>query len=222
MNDNFQYGDIIFLAMIAIFIVFRLRAMLGKNSGIDPRYVWKNSNRNNNSAEKVFPFTDKNKKPEDDFIPENFQANQETISGLRAIKLADASFNITEFIAGAKIAFEWVVEAFSKGDKDKLKILLSEERLKHFFEEIDLHANDETKRETTLVAITACDITEAGMKGKIAFVTVQFTSEQINLMRDKDKNIVQGDPSVAEQTIDLWTLERDISSRDPNWKIVAT
>jgi len=221
MNDNFQYGDIIFLAMIALFIAFRLRAMLGKNSGIDPKDVWKNATRNN-TTEKVVPFPDKNKKPEDDFIPANFQVSPETASGLRAIKLSDATFNITEFLAGAKTAFEWVVDAFSKGDKDKLKILLSEERFKHFCEEIDLHANDEAKRETTLVAITACDITEAGMKGKIAFITVQFTSEQINLMRDKDKNIVQGDPSVTEQTIDLWTLERDISSRDPNWKIVAT
>lgn len=221
MNDNFQYGDIIFLAMIAIFVAFRLRAMLGKDVGIDPKAVWKNAN-SKALQEKIVPFPDKNKKPEEEFIPANVLVSPETADGLREIKKNDSNFNVSEFLSGAKLAFEWVVEAFSKGDKDKLKILLSEERLKHFVDEIDLHANDENKHETTLVAINAADITDVGMKGKIAHVTIQFTSEQINLMRDKDKNIVSGDPSLTETTIDLWTFERDTSSRDPNWKIVAT
>ena len=108
-----------------------------------------------------------------------------------------------------------MVEAFSKGDKDKLSTVLSEERLKHFSDEIDARKNESERRETTLVSVLAADMTEASLKGSIAAITVQFTTEQINLMRDKDNKVVGGDPSQIEKAIDVWTFERDISSRDP-------
>lgn len=220
MNDSFQYGDIIFLALVAIFVAFRLRAMLGKNTGLDPSEVWKNATRNV-SPPKMEQFADRNT-PKTEEEPEYLKDKPEIAKGLQAIKKADNAFSTTDFLSGAKIAFEWVVEAFSKGDKEKLRKILSAERFKHFSDEIDVRKADEVKHETTLVSILNEEITEASLTGNTAHITVQFTTEQINVMRDKQNKVVGGDPSQIEKAIDIWTFERDVSSRDPNWKIIAT
>jgi predicted lipid-binding transport protein (Tim44 family) len=224
MNDSFQYADIILLAFIAAFVALRLRAMLGKSNGIDPREVWKQATRDG-MPEKVVAFPDravKKSAPEEDVIPEQLQANKEVSDGLRAVRAVDQNFSTIEFLSGAKLAFEWVIQAFAKGEKEKLRTLLSEERFAHFAADIDARAQDEITHETTLVSVLATDITEVTMAGAKAQITVQFTSEQIHVDRDKDKNVVSGDPSSIEKVIDVWTFERDTTSRDPNWKITAT
>ncbi len=223
MSDSFQYGDIIFLGLIAAFVLLRLRSMLGRDSGIDPREVWKNAARNM-PASKIMRFSDRiGKKPVEEVpVPEQFTGDPKVADGLKAICAADPSFSTSDFLHGAKVAFEWVVEAFSKGDKDKLRKVLSDERFRHFSDEIDAGNRAEAKRETTLISILETEITEAAVKGADATVTVQFTTEQINVMRDKEGNVVEGDPSQLEKAVDIWTFERDTASRDPNWKIIAT
>ena len=223
MNDNFQYGDIIFLGIIAIFVILRLRSMLGQDKGIDPRDLWKNAT-NAVSQEKVvqFPGIIIKKEPPEDEIAKEFAANPVIAEGLKAIKSADNSFNFKDFLGGAKVAFEWVLESYSKGDKEKLKMVLSEERFKHFSEDLDQKAGQEQKHETTLIAINESDITEAGMRGNVAFISVQFTTEQVNVVRDKDNNVIEGSVSEIEKAVDIFTFERDVTSRDPNWKITAT
>ncbi|HEU5046392.1 MAG TPA: Tim44/TimA family putative adaptor protein [Rickettsiales bacterium] len=223
MNDSFQYGDIVFLGIVAVFLLLRLRSMLGRDSGIDPREVWKNATRNiNPEAQDIFSGQPHGKQGEEELVPPHLQDNKAIADGLKAIRDADKSFSTSDFLAGAKVAFEWVVEAFSRGDKEKLRAVLSEERFKRFAEDIDMRISSNSRRETTLVSIAAADITEATIKGNIANITIQFTTEQINVMRDKDNKVVGGDPSTIEKAIDIWTFERDVTSRDPNWKIVAT
>jgi predicted lipid-binding transport protein (Tim44 family) len=222
MGDGFQYGDIIFLGLIAVFIALRLRAMLGKSSGVSD--AWKQAARDLN-AEKAALIPEKPAKKaltEDELIPPQLQSNSLVSDGLKAIRAADPTFSTSEFLSGAKLAFDWMVAAYSKGDKDKLRMLLSPERLQHFSEAIDQRAKTDMKHETTLVAMLATDITEASCKASKAQITVQFTSEQVNVTRDKDNTVVEGDPSAIEKVIDVWTFERDLSSRDPNWKIVHT
>lgn len=226
MGDNFQYGDLIFLGLIAVFLVLRLRAMLGKDSGIDPREAWRQATRTQ-PQEKVFVLPEsairpQKKEKEEDTALEKLKDNVGVSEGLRAIKQVDAQFSATEFINGSKLAFEWVVGAYSKGERDKLKMLLSDERYKYFSDDLDVNLKEGKFPETTLVAITAADITEAGMHDGRAQITVQFTSEQIHVVRDKDKNVISGDPSAIEHVVDIWTFERDPASHDPNWKIIAT
>jgi predicted lipid-binding transport protein (Tim44 family) len=223
MGDSFQYGDIFFLGLIAFFIALRLRAMLGKNAGINPRDIWKQTTREE-IQEKILGFPDKGqKKPAtEELVPPHLQENIVIANGLKAIKLADLTFSTSEFLAGAKLAFEWAVDAFAKGNKDKLRGLLSEERFQHFTADIDARTSNDTTQETTLVSVLNCDIMEASMLKSRAHITVQFTSEQIHVTRDKDRNIIEGDPSAVSNVIDVWTFERDLTSRDPNWKIVAT
>ena len=224
MGDSFQYGDIFFLGLIAFFIALRLRAMLGKNAGINPRDIWKQAKREE-IQEKILGFPDRLSKKaalEEEPLPVYLQENSAVSNGLKAIKAADPAFSTSEFIAGAKLAFEWVVDAFAKGNKEKLRSLLSEERFQHFSAEIDARAAGDTTQETTLVSVLESDIIEASALKARGHITIQFTSEQIHVTRDKDRNIIEGDPSAVSNVIDVWTFERDLTSRDPNWKIVAT
>ena len=227
MGDSFQYGDIIFLGLIAVFVALRLRAMLGRNAA-DPREVWKQATREgltDKGGEKLVMFPDRIRtKPvqEESVVPEGVEHNTVITTGLKSIKAADSSFSTVDFLAGTKLAFEWVVQAFSQGNKEKLKSLLSAERFQYFAAEIDTRAQSGVVHETTLVSVLAADITEAALVGTLGQITVQFTTEQINVTRDKDKNITGGEPSAIEKVIDVWTFERDVSSRDPNWKIIAT
>lgn len=225
MSDGFQYGDIIFLGLIAAFVALRLRAMLGRG-GLDPADIWKQATRDA-APEKPLSFAERMaKKPasasDDEALMPTLQQNPTAAAGLKAIRATDPNFSASEFLSGARLAFEWVVEAFAKGDKDKLRALLSPERFQHFSDTLDARAGDGLKHETTLVAVPAADITEAQMQGARAQLTVQFTSEQVSVTRDKDGKVVSGDASQVEKVIDVWTFERDVSSRDPNWKIVAT
>lgn len=226
MGDNFQYGDLIFLGLIALFVGLRLRSMLGKDKGIDPRETWRQATREA-GQEKVIQFGVPQQRPqkkekEEDAAFEALKDKPTVADGVSAIKKADAQFSATEFLQGSKLAFEWVVAAFSKGEKDKLKMLLAEDRYQDFMAEIDSNTQAGNFPETTLVAITAADITEASMTGTRAQITVQFTSEQIHVVRDKDGHIISGDQSAIEHVVDVWTFERDTISRDPNWKITVT
>jgi predicted lipid-binding transport protein (Tim44 family) len=223
MGDSFQYGDIIFLGLIAVFVALRLRSMLGKDGGLDPRDMWHQASRDVNPERSVFTPDRTAKKPEvEDIVPQALESNAVVTAGLKAIRAADTNFSTTDFVAGAKLAFEWIVEAFAKADKDRLRALLSDERYRHFEGEIDARGKDGMKHETTLVSILSADITEAQLAGVKAQITVQYTSEQVSVTRDKDNAIVSGDLSALEKVIDVWTFERDVSSRDPNWKIIAT
>lgn len=221
MSESFQYGDIIFLGLIALFIVLRLRSMLGRDDGTDKKEVWKNATRLM-PEDKVmqFPLNPAIRKP----VPEEISTETDPVvaQGLKAIREADASFSTTDFIHGAKIAFEWVVDAFARSDKDKLRMVLSEERFAHFAEEIDRRASDEHKYQSTLVAVISADITEAELAGTTARITIQFTTEQVNIVRDRDNTLISGNPNEIERLLDIWTFERDTRSRDPNWKITAT
>jgi predicted lipid-binding transport protein (Tim44 family) len=225
MSDNFQFGDIV-LGLIALFVILRLRAVLGRTDGVNPREGWRQATRES-LQEKAFIFHDAlfRKNATDKTTPEKpdlsgFSAT--TAEGLNAIRGADAHFSTTDFLNGARQAFDWVVEAFNKGDREKLRLLLSEERYRHFAAALDERTLRGLRPETTLVSMQESDITEATLVGTRASITVQFTTEQVQVVRDAEGKLVEGDPSITEKVIDVWTFERDVQARDPNWKVVAT
>lgn len=148
--------------------------------------------------------------------------NPSVSKGLMDIKAADAGFNARDFIQGAKMAFEMVLGAYAKGDRDTLKALLSDEIYDDFEREITDREAREVSEEVTLVAVRQADITAASLKGKVAEISVQFMSEQITVDRDKSGNIVGGDPSAVLQVSDEWTFTRDTRSPNPNWTLIAT
>jgi predicted lipid-binding transport protein (Tim44 family) len=141
---------------------------------------------------------------------------------LTALIKVDPSFDPAQFLDGAKAAYEMVVGAFAEGDVKTLEQLLGEDVLEGFTRAI---AEREQRGETltsTLVGIDKADIIEAEIKDRQAFVTVKFVSELISVTRDTDGEVVEGDPKKVREVTDIWTFAREVASRNPNWKLVAT
>lgn len=142
--------------------------------------------------------------------------------GLDAIRKADPAFNPIDFVAGAKIAFEMILMAFAEGDTKTLQPLLGRDVFKSFAAAIEERRRLGHRLKTTLVGITHVEIAEAELKGREAWLTLKFTSEQIDVTEDAAGQVIEGDPTRVDTLIDLWTFARDTSSRDPNWQLVAT
>jgi predicted lipid-binding transport protein (Tim44 family) len=141
---------------------------------------------------------------------------------LTALIKADPSFNPGEFLDGAKAAYEMIVGAFAEGDERTLTQLLGEDVLDGFARAITEREQRGETLHSTLVGIDKADIIEAEMKDKQALVTVKFVSELISVTRDADGEVVEGDPKKVREVTDIWTFARELASRNPNWKLVAT
>jgi predicted lipid-binding transport protein (Tim44 family) len=215
------YGDIIVIGALAAFILLRYRAMLGTTSEHD-------QTPNNKPAplaefERVIQLPAARARAagdeKKDDLAGKYGALAETFVAMRGI---DREFAPDEFLTGARTAFEMVITAFTKRDRDTLKMLLSDEMMKSF--ELSLTDADAANRlaDTTLVAITKAEITNAKLSGNLATLTVDFASEQIHLIRDKDGNILEGDASHVEVVEDQWVFTRTLTSSDPSWTIVET
>jgi predicted lipid-binding transport protein (Tim44 family) len=228
-DGSLQAFDIILFALIAVFLALRLRSVLGRRDGHEGGFpdLFKRDRRDEDET------ADRDEAP-DNVIPlpgrtaTRPAAEEETAlspalrAGLAAIREADPDFDPAEMTAGARIAFEMVLNAFATGDLDTLKGLLSPDVYGDFSRSIhDRQAAGQTM-DATLVSLREAEIADLAMDGRMAQVTVRFVSEQITVTRDADGHIVDGDPNLVEQVTDLWTFARDTRSRDPNWLLVAT
>ena len=234
---DFQFLDIILFAAIAAFFVLRLRNVLGKRTGhqnppgsaYDPF-----AKRKDETDEKVVHLPDRGRpaKPgEDDAeeavaegpaAPAEEPAATPLAAGITQIKLADKSFDEDQFVSGARMAFEMIVAAFAQGDTGALRPLLSNDVYADFAGAIEERQREGHVLETTLVGLQETALVEAEVQGRTAFVTLKFVSDQVNIMRDKDGEVIEGDPNQVTTVTDLWTFARNTRSRDPNWTLVAT
>jgi len=233
MNDVFDIYTIIFLAL-AVFIFLRLRSVLGQRTGRErPPYDPYSAREPVRPApEKVVALPNRapdaaQKPPEPAAAPaERWKGVAETGSaiaaGLDAIAAAEPQFDAKHFLTGARAAYEMIVTAFADGDRKMLKNLLSREVYEGFDAAITDREKKGNKVETRFVAIENADITAAEMRGRTAQVTVKFVSQLVSVTRDSKDNVVEGNPEKVTDVTDVWTFARDVSSRDPNWKLVAT
>ena len=218
--------DLVIFAMIAAFLVFRLRGVLGRRTGNERPPLESDAQRNrqrpvpaadNANDENVVELPDRT--PEDAFVE---QAEGEFGENLRKIRTADSSFNSEKFVEGARAAFEMVVTSFATGDRETLRPLLSDEVYENFAGAIVERADKGHTMEMTLVGIRSGEIIEASMDGRVAFVTVKFVTEQIEVTRDSAGDVIEGDPTRVTPVTDIWTFARNTRSRNPNWTLVAT
>lgn len=218
MEGGFPYGDIIVIAAIAAFIILRYRAMLGEKSGRDVSDMPR-------PAADLEPVIQLPKRAEPIVEPVKKAADTEPkefadqFSAMRAI---DSEFSVEDFLSGAKAAYEMVIEAYNEGDDETLKMLLADPIYKEFRDARKANEAEGRVAHTTLVAIMKADVTDAKLKGNKAVITVDFHSEQIPLVRDKDGKIVEGDASSQEAVEDQWVFERNLASTDPAWKVIDT
>jgi predicted lipid-binding transport protein (Tim44 family) len=142
--------------------------------------------------------------------------------GLDAIAAADKNFDIKQFIAGARAAYEMIVTAYALGDRRSLRNLLAREVYDGFEAVIrEREARGETV-ETRFVSIDTTEITNAELRGKTAQLTLRFVSQLVSATRDRNGNVIDGSAETVTSVTDVWTFAREVTSRDPNWNLVAT
>jgi len=225
--SDIPYADLIILALIAGFILLRLRSVLGSKPGDDffAKKQQSAADRLQFKQDPVVQLDEKSLKPKPKEEADAYLmmlADGPVAESLRQIKSKDPQFTATGFLQGAKAAFEMVFDAFVKGDRQTLKMLLSDPIFQHFSHELDNRTKQENKSETTLVSVIAKDITQAISDKNMARLTVHFESEQVTVIRGPKGNIVEGNPSELHHVEDQWTFERDLTSKNPNWKIIET
>ena len=235
MNGFIDIYSIIFLAL-AVVIFLRLRNVLGRRTGSERPPFDPYSRRDApaaNGEDNVIglpgsgPMRDLPPAQNDDDDFENrigpAPADGSALhDGLRDIAAADSSFTTAEFVEGAKAAYEMVVTAFAEGDRKSLRQLLNREVYDGFLGAIDQREQRSESIEFRFVGIDQADVTSAEQKGQTAQVTVRFLSKLISATHDQSGEVIDGDPIHVSDVTDIWTFARDVSSRDPNWKLVAT
>jgi len=230
-----QFFDIVLFALIAIFLILRLRGVLGNRDGHEGGYgdIFKRDQNANDQrgddngnvvelpgsrAPDVETLSDvqPNAEPQED-LPEGPLGD-----GIRAIRGHDATFNTKEFIEGARMAFEMVLNAYAQGDTKSLKNLLSPEVFAGFEQAIKERETEGQSLQETLVGISKAEMVEAYLDGRDAHVTIKFVSEQISALLDADGTVIDGDPTKVVEATDFWTFARSTKSRNPNWTLVGT
>ena len=219
MGEFQQYFDIILFAMVAAFLVLRLRSVLGRRTG--------NERRRDSLMRRARPSSDKvaslGEPTKPGILPAAATASADPVAeGLNQIRHGDPSFDPSAFLEGARAAFDIIVTAFARGDKTALRPLLSSEVFQQFATALEERLAAKETLETRIVELDSAEIAEAGLVGCTAQVTVKLVSRQINVTRAMDGSIVDGDPEHPIEKTDFWTFARDTRSSDPNWALVAT
>ena len=220
MGDGFQYLDIVVFAVIAGFLILRLRGVLGRRTGNEQRrdpFATPKPGTAPEKPDKVVAIPARNRPA--GMVPSDAAP---VASALAAIKAADPGFDEKSFLSGARGAFEIIVNAFAKGDTAALQPLLNEAVYASFGGAISARQAQRETLQTTLLTIKATETAAAELEGDTAFVTVRFVSDQINVTRAADGAVIEGDPDRVVEKTDLWTFSRSLRSRDPNWTLVAT
>ncbi|MEZ5667996.1 MAG: Tim44/TimA family putative adaptor protein [Alphaproteobacteria bacterium] len=225
MSGAFQYLDIILFASIAIFLIVKLAGVLGKRTGHeqDPRRrVQPFPVRREPAAKRGADGDNVIALPEREQPRPSVPADSPAAAGLNRIVAADPRFNPSAFLTGARAAFEMIVGAFAAGDKDTLKRLLSPAVFADFEAAIEERHRAGHTQDTSLVGIKTLEFASAELDGSDAHVAVRFVSEQVNVTKDGEGRVVDGDPNHVAEVTDIWTFSRDVRSRDPNWWLSAT
>jgi predicted lipid-binding transport protein (Tim44 family) len=227
----FDIYSVIFL-VIAVAIFWKLRSVLGTRTGSEkpPVNRWGRNGPPQGpiaGPDNVVPLPRPLNPPTatpvvtDPSIPDAM-APSALDEALRLIAQADRGFDQSHFLGGAKAAYEMIVTAFATGDRRTLKPLLSKEVYDSFAGAMDERERLGHMVETKFVGIDRAEIIEARLKGGIAEVTVRFSSQLITATLDQAGTVVDGDANRVTDVIDIWTFSREISSSDPNWRLVST
>lgn len=231
--------EIVLIALVAVFLVLRLRSVLGRRTG----------NERPPARDPFGPPGDAGAPGWTQGRPADAPAGQiggppksidpprpaaptagvrppvveaQAMAGVGAIRGADPGFDPVGFAQGARAAFEMIVAAFARGDSATLRPLLSDATFASFDQAIRDRQGGRQTLETTLIGFESSDVVGADLRGREAQVTVRFVTEQINVTRGPDGLVVDGNPNEVAKVTDVWTFSRDTSSRDPNWRLVNT
>ena len=197
MSSQFGFIDIILLAMFAGFINLRLRNILGRKTGHQG-------------------------KPMSGYFPRGVEVLKD-IENNEAIRTGNVDEEVKEkFLKGANIAYEQIITSFAKGDKKALKNLLGKEMYENFSEVIDERKKKQLTYETTFIGVKSSKVLEFKKIENIYRVTVNFVSEIITCVKDKDNKVIEGNPDIIKTANDVWKFSKNMWSQDPTWYLVET
>lgn len=238
MSEGFNFIDLLILAGIAIFLISRLRAVLGRRDGTDgnhgdPFQQGPSQHPGDNGDEdvkknNVFQFPSTDPQAGDDELDareepsSRAKSDQPDFPALKEIFAADPSMTPDRFVEGAKSAFDMILQAYAATDLKTLEFLLSEDVFKNFSAAIEQREQKGEVLEFTLIGFKKANIVDASLEDNTASITVKFVTDQVMVTRDSEDQVVDGDPGTVTTNVDIWTFSRRIDSKNPNWLLVAT
>ena len=204
------FVDILIFAVIAIFLIMRLRNILGSREGFEQK-------QNNRPIQPVNQAESAREKKVVPLRPSHLDG-----TGLEAVRRADPNFSDDTFMQGAASAFGMVLSAFADGDVTQLQRLLSFELHEEFSESIRLRNKNGDELGIEIISIDDVQLTDGQVVDNIASVTVTFVSTQTRTLTDRDGVVLEEDSMDSTELTDIWVFERDTQLDDPNWKLVET
>ena len=216
-----QYFDILVLLVVVGVIFYRLRGVLGvrPNSEADKKIAEEN-------AAKLFDLLMREAEQKQANINIELKTDvvdNSTLSDTDKELLNIPNFDKSRFLSGAKRAFEVIVEAFAKGDVSTLEMLVNKNLLRKFQDVIENRRLEGVTAETDFIGFSDAEIIDVKINSNnVAKIIVKFVSEQVNLLKNKQGEVIEGDDKFIQCITDIWTFERVPSSSNPNWLLVST
>ena len=210
--------EILVLAGIAIFLVLRLKNVLGTREGFEKPPLQETSPSKNNRDFRVIDGG------EDTDITDNIDKKSPSADALTRMKKVDNGFLVNEFLSGARSAYEMILMAFENGDLKEVEVFLDANVQDAFQTVINMRAEKKLKVVAEFYGIRELSLKSADFdeKTKIAELSVAFTGELSSVVKNEEGEIIEGDAKQVKRQKDTWTFSRDLSSTDPNWLLVAT
>ena len=214
--------QIFILAAVAIFLFWRLRAVLGSRDGFEKTIKEIKKSSDVVSSPRVIDET-KNESPDDDIF-DYVEENSKNAQVFKKMKEFDSDFSVNKFVSGAKMAYEIILMAFERGDTEKLKTLLEKKVLTSFKSVIDKRKKDGFIVDAKFIGMRDIRIINASFsqKTKIADVTLSFKSEITTVVKDSKGAIIEGHPDEIKKQKDTWVFTKNLSDKSPVWFLKST
>lgn len=216
---NSQFINIIILAAVALFLVLRLRNVLGTRDGYEAPV---NQTKAEPKTKRKFDVIDGG--GEDLDIADHVDVNSATGKALAEMKKAESAFSVGEFAHGARQAYEMILMAFEKGDLEFLRQYLAPDVFESFSAAVNARVDKGLTVEANFVGVRELKIHGAKFdaENSEAEVTMRFVGELTSVVKDADGRIVEGDPDTIKRQTDIWTFARLMGGDNPNWLLVGT
>ena len=212
MQFSLPFIDIIIFAVIAVFLIYRLKNILGQKTGFDPSDDESKNHKERIEASNVLDF-------EQTGSAKNLNQLDED---LKKIKNIDKDFSVEEFISGAKIFFEMVVKAFVSGDLNKIKDYIKTSLLEDFQSAVNERVKDNETLIINIKKVVNIIIKDVRINKNNVSIRVLFETDQIKVLKDKNNVIIDGNPKKVIKVKDIWLFERNIASQNKNWTLIET
>ena len=214
--------QIFILAAVAIFLFWRLRAVLGSRDGFEKTLKEIKESSDVVSNPEVIDET-KNDSPDDDIF-DYVEENSKNAQVFKKMKEFDSEFSVNKFVSGAKMAYEIILMAFERGDTEKLKTLLEKKVLTSFKSVIDKRKKDGFIVDAKFIGMRDIRIINASFsqKTKIADVTLSFKSEITTVVKDRNGSVIEGHPDEIKKQKDTWVFTKNLSDKSPIWFLKST